>query len=468
MKMYRMTGGSGYPIDAEISKSPIPGLEKHLRLPALTSDVAGFTSKYVESFANLNRAWFANDELVKAYDSIPYKAIDVEHETSQVVGHIFSHAFVNRATNTMVELADLQKFSPEELNNTPLDVLIASVVYTERFPQLESTLGRKAWAMSMEALFRDFDILLENGVRLNQAEAVAMGLEDFIDQLMGAFESEEDFRQAHSLEVTTADARTQVIKVYKYLKDITFSGGGLVMVPACPSCQILSTSLDEQGAEVPCGCSAAIQTGTSKIHKIDLRQVESYMKKTRDSGETGPINHQVAVDLQKEEALSGEPDSVGPVTGPFSMTPNIPAKGPAMCPQYKTSWQEGGSNIVRQHWCLYAESNCTTAGDRSWHDCLRWYQRGEDYIFDPRSKRDPNYSPERISQPDPVEASEDDTAASEANKFDRVKRVIESFTHFLETLSLAKVETEEESELETAGKAHRTKSAAKPGSLVRG
>ena len=68
------------------------------------------------------------------------------------------------------------------------------------------------------------------------------------------------------------------MEIYKYLRGILFSGGGLVLNPACPSCHILATDRDE----ADCGCdekqeAAASRENNEELFTLDLTQYDPFI-----------------------------------------------------------------------------------------------------------------------------------------------------------------------------------------------
>ena len=442
-----MVGGTGHPVvfnfkELAMEQLPDPGLLQHVQLPPKTSnDIVTFGAKYVESRENLNRAYFANEELAQAYHTIPYKALDIEHETERVVGHIYSSAYIDRANSTALDPDELLKLAAPDLESLTIDVVIGGVVYADRFPAVEGPITRKAYSLSMETYFDTFDILLENGIRMTLDEAEALGLGEWVDQLMGSFENPQDFEQAFSLKVkvfANGDKTYQTMKAYKWLKGIMFSGGGLVLNPACPSCHILTTDRDD------CACntdaSIVVPQPKTKLFEADLTIFEPYVKTIRDGGGK-PTVHQVNI-----ETGAGGDDLSMPVTGPFGVTPNLTTeKKRSQCPNFKDVSDSGDPEDPKKFWCSYASEKCPVAGDKSWKECLRWYQRGEDWLFDTRNFRDTNYSPDDIVQPDPVNPSGDETILDQPGvgsmddkltKQQAMDRLIESFVLYLQAAEL--------------------------------
>jgi hypothetical protein len=433
MKKRYKIHGSGYPVtftkDKEFAmdKTPSPGLIEHVSFPPVQShDIIAFNSKYVESGPNLNMAYFAIDELLRAYQSIPYKALDMEHNLDEIIGHIYYAKYVNREDNQeIIPDEEMLQLDPVELNKLNIDVVAGGIVYVDRFPEVEGPLSRKSYSISMEAYFDDFDLLLENGLRLSIEEAEALGLSQFVDQLMGEFETEEEFDRAHTIVLRTKAGKNEELKVFKYLKTILFSGGGLVLNPACPSCHVLSTDRDEE-----CSCRAAasvvVDSDRIKLYTLDISDndqildrisgitipriqiIETGGNRTIMAGKDGVPKDKKDMSVDKKGNPEDTTTSGSVVTdanpSQISYDPLLKLKQPAICPQYKAQvWigQTGttadpvyvGSDDVVQYenWCMYGDAACPVAGERMWHDCLRWTDEGDGFwSYDTRTFKEEN------------------------------------------------------------------------------
>jgi len=447
IKKFRVQGGKGFPVvfnprEIGMDKVPNPGLIKHVQLPPQTSkDIITFGAKYVESRENLNRAYFANSELAKAYHTIPYKALDLEHELEDIVGHIYSSAYIDRDSGSVLDPDKLIEMSEEDLEKLTIDVVVGGVVYVDRFPRLEVPVADKAYKISMETYFDTFDVLLENGVRVSLEEAEALGLGLFIEQLMGEFETQEEFDDAHKIRVRGFDIndlkKERTMEIYKYLKGILFSGGGLVLNPACPSCHILSTDRDEA-----CDCTDSQEAASTKVKEkketeflLDLNKFEPYAKELREGPGGKKTVHQVKENI--EEATSGD-DLSTPVLGPFDPSDTYDNTDPSVCPSYKAEYVND-KGITQRFWCLYMDKQCMTAANRQDKDCHRWFRQGENWIFDTRSYYDPTYSPKEAGpEPEnPTVVKAEDTVNDNNVKMRRaVKSLIDGFSFFLESKAL--------------------------------
>jgi hypothetical protein len=450
IKKFRMLGGQPYPVIfkdtevASIGNEDKTKLQKYISMPeVVTPDIVAFEGRYLQSGANLNKAYFDQVELVKAYDTISYKALDREHVLEDIVGHIYTSKFIDRKTNRELTLESLKSMDEISLRSTNIDVIVGGVVYIDRFPALESPLSRKAPAISMETYFSGYDLLLSNGVKVTMEEAEALGLSSLVDQLLAQYDTFEELNAAHQVKVILADKSEVKMEVFKWLIGLSFSGGGLVASPACKVCTLLSTSLDS------CDCAdkdpesdeASFHAQADTLLTINLTELDSYMRDWRESKDGKPLNHQVVDVIDNEttkevEASENNPPSVAEPDGK-TRDPLATDKGPARCPQYKYElWtQRGeGENIVEEqqrHWCVYANDKCPTAGDRTWHECLRWYKRENDWIQDMRNFRDDNnpFAPEGEA-----DEGEKSIMMSSSIEFKKMDAMVDSFLYKVESL----------------------------------
>ncbi len=230
-------------------------LASALKLPSLErrqKDLLYFTAILVSSGANLNHAYFLPTELVKAGSTIINKAVDIEHDEQKVVGHIYDKAFMWK---------DHSVFDPEtvEINDDmEIDIAVAGIIYRERFPSLAKEVedGDK-WKLSMECYYEDYEIRVGN-IKIPSREAKALGYHDMVGKFAVA-----KFNDS----VVAADV------VVRILKNIMFSGCGLVENPANPPSVILEVA----------SISDRIKDAENRNMIISLDNVESWMKAKQEA-----------------------------------------------------------------------------------------------------------------------------------------------------------------------------------------
>jgi len=191
-----------------------------------TPDLLFFSGIFVSSGENLNHAYFMPSELIKAAPTIDHKALDIEHQEDQIVGHIYDSKFVDNAGN-LLDLNETANMNTSELNKMNIDVMIAGILYKSRFPELAKEISEGKWKLSMETYFQDYDIKIGEVV-MSRKEAEALG---FANEIIG--------RLAKILKNGKEVAKGEVSRV---LRDLLFSGCGVVKHPANPRSIILETA----------------------------------------------------------------------------------------------------------------------------------------------------------------------------------------------------------------------------------
>jgi len=280
-----------------------------------TPDVLFFSGCFVSSGENLNHAYFMPSELVKAYHSIVNKPLDIEHNESEIVGHIYSSAFVDQAGNKL-EVADLTSKTAKELDIMSLDVMICGIVYKSRFPELADEIKNNKWKLSMETYFQSYDVKVGNLI-LSKKEAEAMGLAHL--DVVG--------KMARIIKRGAEIAAGEVARV---LRDMMFSGCGIVKQPANPRSLIFETANKREENDVI-------------IVELDKKE-DNAMTKENSGVDSVDVRAQTSVGpcvSYKKYVYANEP--VGPDT-----------------------------EILHEHWCTLYESACTSSSrDTTDPQCLR-------------------------------------------------------------------------------------------------
>ena len=189
-------------------------------------DISFFTGIFVSAGQNLNGAYFLPSEMVKAHKTINNKAIDIEHEEETIVGHIYSSAYVDKGGNKL-DIKELSELSVEELEKKNIDIVIGGIIYRSRFPELANEIDNKEWKLSMETYYSHYDVKIGDVV-MSCKEALAMGFN----------------AEAHLNKVVRTVRNGKEIakgKVGKVLRNLLFSGCGVVKKPANPTSVILES-----------------------------------------------------------------------------------------------------------------------------------------------------------------------------------------------------------------------------------
>lgn len=183
-------------------------------------DLMFFKAVYLTSGANLNYTYFDKGELVKSIDTVANKAMDIEHEEQGIVGHIYTASFFKANSEKEIETAKVKSYDGS------VDVVIAGVVYKDRFPELAKEITRGEWFVSMETYYECFDIMVGE-MLFDYDTATSLGIVDLVGKEVTLKKTDN---------VVAAGA------VSKLIKNLHFSGGGFVKEPANPTSVIFDTS----------------------------------------------------------------------------------------------------------------------------------------------------------------------------------------------------------------------------------
>jgi len=291
-----------------------------------TPDMLFFSGIFVSSGGNLNHAFFLPSELVKAHNTIDNKALDIEHEETDIVGHIYSSAFIDRSGQKL-EIGNLQNKEDAELNNIEMDVMIAGILYKSRFPELAKEVQDNKWKLSMETYFQDYDIKIGN-VILSKKEAEALGIAS--DNVLG--------RVARVLRKGKEIAKGEIDRV---LRELMFSGCGLVKNPANPRSVILETA---------------------KKKEVEEGEIVVELEPTNDAE-----NKEKAIDFTSPVSVQGGPNAYDIRT----------QTSPGICVDYKrrvidATFEGPDAKILHEDWCALYDTGCTSPSRGADHpECIR-------------------------------------------------------------------------------------------------
>jgi hypothetical protein len=300
-------------------------------------DLQYFSAVFVSAGANLNHAYFLPSELVRAKDTIVSKALDIEHSEDEIIGHIYDRAFVD-GNHKRLDLTELSNKEEGSINteNSDMHVVIAGVVYKNRFPGVAKEIADGSWKVSMECYFSDYDVKVGDLV-LSRKEAEAMGLAS-TDRFFG------------KLAKVMRDGKEIADGVIeRVLRNITFSGCGIVKNPANPSSVILETASEkEHNTE----CKEVVILNYSVIdhdNKLTSNKIDE-----NDSVITDPSDTQPDLNSVEEENSAAQPNDVG------------------ICVNYKRRLDTGEENSNKEDWCTAYDKKCTSfSRDTTDPDCMR-------------------------------------------------------------------------------------------------
>lgn len=301
-----------------------------------TPDVLFFSGIFVSSGENLNKAYFMPSELVKSFDTIANKPLDLEHKEVEIVGHIYSAAFADK-NGAKVEISQLKEMAAIEIEKMELDVVIAGILYKNRFPELADEVKNNKWKLSMETYYEDFDVKVGNTI-LSRKEAEALGIAT--ENVLG--------KVAKLLKQGKEIAKGSITRV---LRGLIFSGCGLVQNPANPRSVILETAAKKKEAE-----------NMDEI-VIELEPVAEPVKGDKD--------------MKKEGADVRDSTSPADVSGGPGAYDIRTQTSVGICVSYKrrvidATFEGPDAKVLHEDWCALYEQGCTSPSRGADHPkCLR-------------------------------------------------------------------------------------------------
>ena len=229
---------------------------------------------------NKNDDVFAAEEAWAARDTPVDKQFNYMHDESDIIGHI---------TGSTVVDGNGTKIEAEELPPEKFDIITSAVLYKswsdpelrERMSQIVSEIEEGKWAVSMECLFSDFDY----SVVSPDGEMKVVARND-----------ESAFLTKH-LRVYGGKGVYEGYKVGRLLRNIAFSGKGLVNKPANPRSIILQPDEDpfDDNFTNSVNVEEFNMADDQKVESSDI-EVEAAVASVNDELETIKADHEAAVD----------------------------------------------------------------------------------------------------------------------------------------------------------------------------
>lgn len=295
-----------------------------IKLPTEDSkqpDLQYFSAIFVSTGTNLNNACFLGSELVAAAGTIVSKALDIEHEEQEIIGHIYSSAFTDDKHEPL-NLMELSSTETASLDAKDMHVQVGAIVYKNRFPEIAKEIADKDYKVSMECYYTDFDIKVGD-VILPKAAAQAVGIEISDETIYGKKAS----IVKDGKEIATGD-------IARVLRGICFSGCGIVKNPANPPSVILETATEES--------------------KDDVLVINLDPPKKEVSDNKKEVINVTSKDIEEENSNLMYNDGIG------------------ICLNFKRRVEDKDGNIINENWCSEYSQTCTSfSRDVLDQDCLK-------------------------------------------------------------------------------------------------
>jgi len=318
-------------------------------------DLSYFSAIFVSSGENLNHAFFLPSELVQAKDTIAAKALDVEHEENEIIGHLYDYAFTDKKGNP-IEVKELASKEAADQDKEEVHIVVAGVIYKNRFPNIADEVASGKWKVSMECYYQGYDVKVGDLI-ISKKEA----------EMLGFASQEKDFfgRVAKVIKNGVEVASGTVTRV---LRNICFSGCGIVKNPANPPSVILETASEKQAKEVLILDYDRLDNDGNNVTSAN---VEDYADNGEGDKDTAGSDDQTLKDN----------DTVGICVSFKKEVIDATFKGP-------------NTKVLHSNWCALYESACTSfSRDTTDPNCLRTKARSEakacvERYMESRSKKD--------------------------------------------------------------------------------
>ena len=343
-------------------------------------DLQYIRSILVSAGTNKNGAHFLPSEMMKAHNTVVHKAIDIEHEEDKVIGHIYDCAFLYKdgsqfnPQQVLSEYTEAQR-DPDDLD---IDIAIAGVVHKMRFPEYAEEISSGDWKVSMECYFKEFDLLVGGNTIITRDEARAMGYDP--SELIGGF-----------VKVVAGNRALGTHLVARVLRQITFSGMGIVKNPANPHSIIMETAARK---EMMGGSGMVVDLeqidNLRGNNKVTLREsankegVSTAVSVVSPEGEFTEEKIFIEVDqetggIKRILSVGGREDAALRWSGPGIGGPGSNSSYPdALCKSFKkrvtkfNALDQSEAQVVHEHWCALFEESCTVIGaSAKAPECLR-------------------------------------------------------------------------------------------------
>ncbi len=297
MKLYRAEKEAGlaekvlasacvYASQARAAAAPespprLPELPEHTRAGEKQPDLFYLDTVMVSTGWNLNDDVFDPVEVYRARATPEDKQFNIEHDCADIVGHITGSRVISDGKTVAAET--VEEIPPS------FDILTSAVLYRywpkkelqERMDETIAGIAKGEWFVSMECLFDDFDYALSKD---GQERLVARN-------------DKTAFLTKH-LRAYGGDGLYEGYKVGRVIKNITFSGKGLVKKPANPTSVILSVAKNARTDELPLPgeltkAVATVAIAEKAVEKVVEKLVEKVVENPESTAKLSALEAEV-------------------------------------------------------------------------------------------------------------------------------------------------------------------------------
>lgn len=318
-------------------------------------DLQYISAVLVSTGMNLNGAVFMPSELIAARDTMLNKPLDVEHIQHALVGHIYDRAFMNKDRSVFKPLDKLAEVGAADIDKEAFDVAVLMHLYKLRFPDVAAAVSSGNYSVSMECYYSHYDVMIGELV-LSMDEASKYGLTpEKVMEYSGTL-----------ADVVMPDGRRVGAVIGRVLRNLMFSGCGLVESPANPESVILEAAKTDTLPST--GGLSLDLTGCQPIQYVSKNRMENKNSFTKASSSinvfTDPPDTSSAESARRSDnpgtcvsykrVVEAGPDGEG-------STPTAPS-GLGAAP---------GDTVVATSYCALFETACPSYADATDARCLR-------------------------------------------------------------------------------------------------
>jgi hypothetical protein len=293
-------------------------------------DLMYFTAIYVSSGENLNAAYFDQEELVKAEHTIVHKALDIEHNELDIVGHLYDRVYIDDQGNKL-DLNELKVKEYSELKDMNIHVAIAGIIYKHRFPTIAQEVADNKWKVSMETYYKDFDIKIGDLI-LTRQEAESVGYTEF-----------SNMSGKHGI-VTKDGKEIASGSISKVLRSLNFSGCGLVKNPANPPSVILEVAnhSSKETSDKNKPNTNYTPSNNDEVINIDLTNLDNNVTSEVIGDGKGDCKKEDKLQDYTKKSKGSSPSDVGD------------------CVYYKHKVFSKEGDLIKENWCSKFDTTCTS------------------------------------------------------------------------------------------------------------
>lgn len=278
-------------------------LSKYAKADMDSVDLYGIDSILVTAGWNKNDAVFTNEEMWNARSTPNHKPFNLNHDTSDIIGHTINVRPVDGEYNIIADDTEIDKL-PEKFHLLTSDVIYKLWANEERDKQIAQIIGEikeGKWFVSMECWYDNFDYAImqnDNTFKIvNRNRDTA-----FLTQHLRKYDGSGYYENA---------------KIGMVPRTILFSGKGLTQRPANPESIIFASMVESaknvgyilNSSELPKGENVMPELDTLKAENADLKtQLAELNKKLseKDNKEVAAQIDTLKKDVETKSAALAE------------------------------------------------------------------------------------------------------------------------------------------------------------------